>query len=107
MADRLELPGYAEPDVWLDDNNALELVRWKDETEPYQALWWHRSARPDAPHVWCLGSVRWRIPPAPEHFPADSVVWDLVSWEPLTISPSLLCSCGAHGFIRDSKWVSV
>lgn len=32
--------------------------------------------------------------------------WDLVSEEPLTLSPSLLClACGHHGFIRDGKWV--
>lgn len=28
------------------------------------------------------------------------------SWDPLTLSPSLLCrSCGHHGFIRQGKWV--
>lgn len=29
----------------------------------------------------------------------------VVSLEPLTISPSILCGeCGAHGFIRDGVW---
>lgn len=33
--------------------------------------------------------------------------WTVESWEPLTISPSLLCrACGDHGFIRDDKWVA-
>ena len=32
--------------------------------------------------------------------------WDLVSVEPLTLSPSLLCrGCGHHGFIREGRWV--
>jgi hypothetical protein len=32
--------------------------------------------------------------------------WDLVTLEPLTLSPSLLCTlCGHHGFIREGKWV--
>lgn len=31
--------------------------------------------------------------------------WKVESWEPLTLSPSLLCSCGDHGFIREGKWV--
>lgn len=31
--------------------------------------------------------------------------WQVHSWEPLTLSPSLLCHCGDHGFIRDGKWV--
>lgn len=32
--------------------------------------------------------------------------WTVESWEPLTISPSLLFKCcGDHGFIRGGKWV--
>ena len=32
--------------------------------------------------------------------------WDVVSEEPFTISPSILCrACGDHGFVRDGKWV--
>ena len=33
--------------------------------------------------------------------------WDLVSREPLTLSPSINClDCGCHGFIQSGKWVS-
>lgn len=28
----------------------------------------------------------------------------LVSADPLTISPSLLCRCGDHGFVENGKW---
>ena len=31
--------------------------------------------------------------------------WTVESWDPLTISPSVLCSCGDHGFIREGRWV--
>ncbi len=32
-------------------------------------------------------------------------VWRVESWEPLTLSPSLLCkTCGDHGHIRNGKW---
>jgi len=32
--------------------------------------------------------------------------WQVISMEPLTLSPSLLCMvCGDHGFIREGKWV--
>lgn len=31
--------------------------------------------------------------------------WTVESWDPLTISPSVLCSCGDHGFIRGGRWV--
>lgn len=38
--------------------------------------------------------------------PGQIQVWQLVSVEPLTLSPSLLCRvCGDHGFIREGKWV--
>lgn len=33
--------------------------------------------------------------------------WTVESWEPLTLSPSILrTECGCHGFIRSGKWVS-
>lgn len=32
--------------------------------------------------------------------------WDVLSWEPLTLSPSLLCrACGHHGFVQQGRWV--
>jgi hypothetical protein len=31
--------------------------------------------------------------------------WDILSMEPLTLTPSILCTvCGDHGFIRNGKW---
>lgn len=35
----------------------------------------------------------------------EAPFWQIESWEPLTISPSLLCHCGDHGFIRGGLWV--
>lgn len=37
---------------------------------------------------------------------ADSgYAWELVSEEPLTLEPSLLCrACGTHGYIRGGRW---
>lgn len=33
--------------------------------------------------------------------------WTVDSWDPLTISPSVLCRrCGHHGFVREGRWVS-
>ena len=38
--------------------------------------------------------------------PAWKDGWDLISSDPLTLSPSLLCRvCGHHGSIRDGRWV--
>ena len=36
----------------------------------------------------------------------DKPIWHVESWEPLTLSPSVLCrECGDHGFVRSGKWV--
>lgn len=45
----------------------------------------------------CPGTVWFR--------PGTRPSWTVESWDPLTISPSLLCHCGDHGFIREGKWV--
>lgn len=31
--------------------------------------------------------------------------WTIESEDPLTISPSFLCHCGFHGFVRGGIWV--
>jgi hypothetical protein len=34
--------------------------------------------------------------------------WQIVSTEPLTVSPSIWCQkCGTHGFFRNGSWLSV
>lgn len=33
--------------------------------------------------------------------------WQLHSLDPLHVEPSILCSCGRHGYVRDGKWVEV
>lgn len=43
-----------------------------------------------------MAAGRW--PPRP--------VWQVLSLDPLTLSPSTRCrACGLHGFIRDGRWV--
>lgn len=40
------------------------------------------------------------------HKPNEDDGWDVLSVNPLTLSPSLLCkACGHHGFIRQGRWV--
>lgn len=41
--------------------------------------------------------------PENAYIPADGK-WQVASLEPLTLSPSLLCPCGVHGFIRAGRW---
>lgn len=99
MADtKRDLPAWVNIDLWLDADNALEFIHWKDDPEPYGANWWHRATRESD---WHMGGFQWRKPDPIIHGPT----WDLVSFDGLTVTPSLLCySCGAHGFIRDGKW---
>lgn len=58
------------------------------------------EAHRDQAGQWCGGMLyrRGRNPNGPE--------WDVLSEDPLTLSPSVLCrTCGEHGFIRDGQWV--
>lgn len=51
----------------------------------------------------CTGWIRFDLP-GNEWVSADGR-WQVESWEPLTVSPSLLCACGDHGFVRSGAWV--
>ncbi len=50
----------------------------------------------------CGGSVTFDVPEA-EGLPGPR--WTVHAMEPLHIEPSVLCSCGHHGWIRDGAWV--
>jgi len=61
--------------------------------------------RVDDPNQQCGGFVTFDSPSARQVFPGYAF-WNVESWEPMTLSPSLLCrTCGRHGFIRQGKWV--
>lgn len=68
-----------------------------------------RHLRPDN-GLPCEGFITFTGSPWAQEFTKDGVcsiqTWEVQSFEPLTISPSLLCrACGDHGFIREGKWV--
>lgn len=60
-------------------------------------------ARPDG--ELCEGYVSFCRPLRPSEVEVRRPVWSVESLDPLTISPSVLCGCGAHGFIRQGRWV--
>lgn len=86
---------------------------------------WHpdRDINPQfdgIPDIERVGAIVWHIPPGmdAEHEHAGSITfeghatpghtgptWTVESEDPLTISPSILCSCGDHGFIKEGRWV--
>lgn len=98
---RIALPSWMTEPMWLDDDNALRY--YEVEGVRCGAIWYHRKQ--DKPEDICFGSFKW-LNPLPAM--ASQATWDLISAEPLHIEPSLHCLvCGAHGFIRDGKWVAV
>lgn len=52
----------------------------------------------------CEGSF-WLESEIVRRFFGNHATWKVESWEPLTCSPSFLCHCGDHGYIRNGKWV--
>lgn len=79
--------------VFLDENHAYVLVEFEGAPAGINEFHWTGDH-------WCAGWVSFK-PYDPTHG------WDVLSLEPLTLSPSLLCRmCGSHGFIRDGRWVS-
>lgn len=54
----------------------------------------------------CSGGVLFDLPGVAENFPGRAL-WQVEQWDPLTLSPSLLCrTCGNHGWVRAGRWVS-
>lgn len=52
----------------------------------------------------CSGSLYFRVP---ENSSVSRPSWEVISWSPLTLSPSVLCTlCGNHGFVRNGLWES-
>jgi hypothetical protein len=51
----------------------------------------------------CEGAITFDVPVARAHL--SGPYWTVESWDPLTLSPSLLCHCGDHGFIKQGRWV--
>lgn len=55
----------------------------------------------------CSGAIMFDVPEAHVFIAKDRPrpLWTVQSWEPLTLTPSVLCSCGDHGHIQEDKWV--
>lgn len=54
----------------------------------------------------CAGAVNFDTPEVARVITKSAHRWQVQSWDPLTLSPSVLCvTCGDHGFIRNGRWV--
>jgi len=85
---------------WAPDRDLNPQYDGVPSVERYGLLIKH--AKPDGNP--CMGSVTFASETAKKVSP-DTATWDVESWAPLSLSPSILCSCGDHGWIRDGRWV--
>jgi hypothetical protein len=54
----------------------------------------------------CSGSLSFDLPEMRTAGVPEGHLWQVQSWDPLTITPSILCkSCGDHGYITNGRWV--
>lgn len=84
-----------EPD--RDLNPQFAELAWEEKAG---VTIWHPRKDNGEP---CCGHVSFDTPGMCATMPSRAV-WHVVSWEPLTIEPSVLCACGDHGFIRSGRW---
>lgn len=81
-----------DPKIELGHNVSAEIRRI--DNEPNCVAYWHPCKN---------GEIKEDCVPL---MPFWSDSWNLISENPLTLSPSLLCrACGHHGFIQNGKWV--
>lgn len=61
----------------------------------------HRTSGGEA----CFSGGMFDLPGVRENFP-ERELWQVESFDPLTLSPSMLCTiCGNHGFVKNGRWV--
>lgn len=112
--------GDRPPDIDLGDEHYLWYYQWSPNRElnpQYHDL-------PDVPKMGavivhrapsgklCWSGINFKIPGMERVFP-DNHTWQVQSWDPLTLTPSILCKvpmegggeCGDHGFITNGRWV--
>lgn len=86
---------------WYPDRDLNPDLAHLPDVDRYMLLLGHQCTDVWAPNGCTLDSeVSRQLDPDPRPR------WQVESWEPLTLSPSLLCrTCGLHGFIRAGRWV--
>lgn len=87
----------------LGDNHTIEFTSYKDDDRA-GAIVTHLT--PEGKLCESYITMRGRAWDAEFKNNPPIASWELVSDNPVTLSPSLACrACGDHGFIREGKWV--
>lgn len=87
----------------IGEGHSIKFVSYKDDEKT--AIQDHHLTKDGKP---CKGFVPFEGGAWASEFKEvkNYQAWKVESLEPLTLSPSLLCTvCGDHGFIREGKWV--
>lgn len=90
---------WAEYTAWAPDRELNPQSAHLPDVDKYGILIYHKNPSGE----WCAGFCTFAGDVQREVAPL-ATTWDVVSWDPLTITPSVLCSCGDHGFIREGRW---
>jgi hypothetical protein len=127
----MTFPEEVVPDIDLGDGHYLTFNRWAPDDLPGNRAWlgiplgplpvverWGATVRHYRPGgTLCESAItfdgEWQ-----RRLCEPQELWAVQSWEPLTVTPSLLCrapvlgpdgekvgECGDHGFISNGKWV--
>lgn len=87
--------------AWAPDRELNQQYEGVPDVERYGLEILHLSPAGEScvSFVTFAGDVQRRVEPDRRN------TWTVESRDPLTLSPSVLCSCGDHGFIRDGRWI--
>ena len=95
--------------VWHPDRELNPQYEGLPDLDKCTAILKHPT-RPDDPWKHCqkLGYCQGSFTPENEvtrQLFLAQALWQMESEDPLTVSPSILCHCGDHGFIQGGVWV--
>lgn len=101
------LEQYLGQDLDLGSGVSLRFTQRYQTDEVIGAI--IRHPRKDTPSVppptsepgMCEGSI-WFVEWDPSR---PRPLWQVVQEQPLTLTPSILCHCGLHGFVTNGSWI--
>lgn len=93
---------YAYFTAWAPDRDLNPQYEGIEDVECFGLTIEHPSK--STPGQKCVSGITFDTPTARRLKVRENGLWQVESWDPLTVSPSLLCMCGDHGFIRSGRW---
>lgn len=97
---------------WAPDRDLNPQYADVPDVDRWGAMIWHRRAD----GTLCQGAITFDTPEVRAVMAINAEkrhVWQVNAWEPLSLSPSVLCcfplddggTCGDHGYVRAGRWV--